>query len=196
MKEYKFPTQSLIGGWFINKNICDNLINYFNSHKSLQKIGKISDTKLISKVDKNFKECRQISIDKDNYENPFLEYRVELQNTLENFFKKYYYSSKMLSFGLNENYNLQFYKKNQGFKKWHFEDGHNLDKDRRLVFMTYLNDVDDGGTEFKYQNIISPAKKGLTIIWPAGWTHTHKGQISKTKEKYIVTGWYSLNNFN
>jgi hypothetical protein len=29
--------------------------------------------------------------------------------------------------------------------------------------MTYLNDVPDGGTEFKYQKIISPAKKGLTL---------------------------------
>jgi hypothetical protein len=62
---------------------------------------------------------------------------------------------------------------------------------RILVFMTYLNDVPDGGTEFIYQNIISPAKKGLTLIWPAEFTHLHRGQISKTKEKYIVTGWFN-----
>ena len=62
---------------------------------------------------------------------------------------------------------------------------------RLLVFMTYLNDVDDGGTEFKYQNITTPAKKGLTLIWPAPWTHTHRGQISYTKTKYITTGWFS-----
>jgi hypothetical protein len=62
--------------------------------------------------------------------------------------------------------------------------------------MTYLNDVEDGGTEFKYQNIISPAKKGLTLLWPVDWTHTHKGQISKTKEKYIITGWLSFENTN
>ena len=58
--------------------------------------------------------------------------------------------------------------------------------------MTYLNDVPDGGTMFKYQKIITPAKKGSTVIWPAGFTHTHKGQISHTKEKFIVTGWWSL----
>ena len=62
---------------------------------------------------------------------------------------------------------------------------------RSLVFMTYLNDVEDGGTEFLYQNLTIPAKKGLTLIWPAFFTHTHKGQISKTKEKYIVTGWFN-----
>jgi hypothetical protein len=54
--------------------------------------------------------------------------------------------------------------------------------------MTYLNDVKDGGTFFKYQNFKAPAKKGLTLIWPSDWTHTHKGEISKTKEKFIVTG--------
>ena len=60
--------------------------------------------------------------------------------------------------------------------------------------MTYLNDVKDGGTEFLHQNITTPAKKGLTLIWPAFWTHTHRGVISKTKEKYIVTGWINFIN--
>ena len=58
--------------------------------------------------------------------------------------------------------------------------------------MLYLNNVPDGGTEFKYQNIITPAVKGNLIIWPADFTHTHKGVISKTKEKYIATGWFKM----
>ena len=57
--------------------------------------------------------------------------------------------------------------------------------------MTYLNNVKDGGTEFKYQNITAPAHKGLTLIWPAIWTHTHRGQISQTESKTIITGWFS-----
>ena len=58
--------------------------------------------------------------------------------------------------------------------------------------MTYLNDVKDGGTEFKYQNLTTPAKKGLTLIWPVYWTHTHRGQISNTQTKYITTGWFDF----
>ena len=58
--------------------------------------------------------------------------------------------------------------------------------------MTYLNDVKDGGTEFLYQNLKTKAEKGLTLIWPSAWTHTHKGIISPTKEKYIITGWYAF----
>ena len=56
--------------------------------------------------------------------------------------------------------------------------------------MTYLNDVPDGGTAFYHQKIETKAEKGLTLIWPSTWTHTHKGIISPTSEKQIVTGWY------
>ena len=58
--------------------------------------------------------------------------------------------------------------------------------------MTYLNDVPDGGTEFLYQNLTTKAIKGNTVIWPATWTHTHRGQISQTHEKIIITGWIRL----
>lgn len=88
-----------------------------------------------------------------------------------------------------EEYNIQKYLPGGGFKKWHFEN--DIIDNRVLVFMTYLNDVENGGTEFLYQNLTAPAKKGLTLIWPAAWTHTHRGQITDLEEKYIITGWYS-----
>ena len=59
--------------------------------------------------------------------------------------------------------------------------------------MLYLNTVNDkGGTEFPFQNKIFFAKKGRLIIWPAEFTHPHKGIISPTEEKYIVTGWFEI----
>jgi hypothetical protein len=57
--------------------------------------------------------------------------------------------------------------------------------------MTYLNTVENGGTEFMYQKLKTPAKKGLTLIWPTDFTHTHRGVINKDKEKYVATGWCS-----
>ena len=51
--------------------------------------------------------------------------------------------------------------------------------------------IDQGGTEFYYQNMTIQPKKGLTVIWPADWTHTHRGIVSPTQEKYIITGWFS-----
>ena len=58
--------------------------------------------------------------------------------------------------------------------------------------MTYLNDVTDGGeTEFLHQGLKVQPQKGLTLIWPADWTHTHRGVASPTQEKAIVTGWFN-----
>jgi hypothetical protein len=59
--------------------------------------------------------------------------------------------------------------------------------------MTYLNDVNDQGeTEFYHQNIKIKPEKGLTLIWPADWTHTHRGITSPSENKFIVTGWYNF----
>jgi len=61
-----------------------------------------------------------------------------------------------------------------------------------LVFMTFLNTCKHAGTMFYYQNKTYECKKGDTLIWPAAWTHTHKGVISNKQktDKYIATGWY------
>ena len=57
-------------------------------------------------------------------------------------------------FGIGETYNTQKYPIGGGFKIWHHEnDFKSFNYDRCLVFMTYLNDVEDGGTSFKYQDI-------------------------------------------
>ncbi len=101
-----------------------------------------------------------------------------------------------LGFGIKEDFNIQYYKPGGGYKAWHSEraNGTPMLTVRHLVFMTYLNDVEDGGTEFLFQDLkILSAKKGLTLIWPADWTHTHRSLISNTSEKYIVTGWTHLN---
>ena len=59
--------------------------------------------------------------------------------------------------------------------------------------MTYLNNVTDaGGTEFYHQQLTVQPVKGLTLVWPADWTFTHRGVPSPTQEKRIVTGWFNF----
>lgn len=62
---------------------------------------------------------------------------------------------------------------------------------RALAFMTYLVDLDGGGTEFPEQQLILKSEKGLTVIWPASFTHPHVGIVSD-QVKYIITGWISF----
>ena len=62
---------------------------------------------------------------------------------------------------------MQWYPKGGGFKQWHTERSNALPGSvyRHLVFMTYLNDVPDGGTEWYYQQRYVPAQRGYTVIW-------------------------------
>ena len=49
-----------------------------------------------------------------------------------------------------------------------------------------------GETEFLHQKIKAKPRKGLTLIWPADWTHVHRGIVSASEEKYIITGWFDF----
>ena len=188
MIEHKFPYESFIGGWYIDEKICDEVISFFKNNLNKTHSGYTTDKKGNVAVLKEIKDSTDMTIDpKINIGS----YRQALQEVLENYIKKYPDVNNLQRFDIREEYIIQHYKKGGGYKHEHCERGGLKSSWRNLVFMTYLNDVDDGGTHFKHQKITTPAKKGLTLIWPSDWTHMHKGQISNTKEKYIVTGWYN-----
>lgn len=64
---------------------------------------------------------------------------------------------------------------------------------RSLLFMFYLNDVAEGGqTEFYYQNKAISPKAGRMVIAPAYFTHTHRGCVPVSNDKYILTSWVLL----
>ena len=181
---------TLISGWFIPENVCDNLIEYINLNKDLQKPGLTGDS-----VNRDRKDSLDVSISTDDFKKPVInDYNNHLNCLLKLYMEKFPETKKIQDFGLVSGYNLQYYKPGGGFKVWHSENYHKISSEYRvLVFMTYLNNVSDAGTEFKHQKILTPAKKGLTLIWPAYFTHEHKGQISQVSEKYIATGWFNVN---
>ena len=95
------------------------------------------------------------------------------------------------NWGLNEIYNIQKYQPNQGYFGEHFENNHVQDHKRVMVWMIYLNTVTkDGGTYFSNYDKTINAVQGRLVIWPAYWTHTHRGVISTEEIKYIATGWF------
>ena len=122
-------------------------------------------------------------------------YLPHLSNCLVSYRQKYPYCDNVGVYDLlGTNIKIQHYKPGEGFYEWHHENaGIGETSLRHLVFMTYLNTLDNAGTEFYHQKITTPCQKGLTIIWPAHWTHTHKGVTNYVSDKYIITGWYSFN---
>jgi len=187
MIEFDLPLQSFIGGWFIDTKLCDHIIKFFNSDKDNVSIGKVGN--------QEYKPDVKDSLD-GTLHNEFLQgwYATELNKCINKYKEKYSVGVSAFTKKGGEPYtitglNIQYYEPRKGFKKLHCERGDARTVKRELFYLTYLNTVKSGGTNFYYQNLNINAIKGLTIIAPASFTHLHKGNISNDQEKYIITGW-------
>jgi len=77
-----------------------------------------------------------------------------------------------------------------GFHNFHAENTSWRYSSRTLVWMVYLNTVKDKGeTEFYFYDERYTPTEGTVLIWPAGFSHTHRGNPTGER-KYIATGWY------
>jgi hypothetical protein len=81
-----------------------------------------------------------------------------------------------------------------GYHIWHAEQGNNAHANRVLAYMLYLTTLQPeqaGETEFLYQQERYQPIENTMIIWPATYTHAHRGNtVFGEKSKYIVTGWF------
>jgi hypothetical protein len=91
---------------------------------------------------------------------------------------------------IDNSYVLQRYRPEEGYYALHCEAGSPANMMRVLAWMIYFNDVPDGGTHFSEQEYDCEARQGRLVIWPAGFTHMHRGIVSRTTTKYIATGWF------
>lgn len=189
--------QSFIGGWFIeNSRICDDLIELFRATPLSQRArGASVDRYGANTYDDDVKLSVEINFPPDSPAPQFQAYLVELQKCVRAYIDRYPYCNEFAPWTIIQRVNLQWYPPSGGYKIFHTERVSATPpvSTRHLVFMTYLNDVDDGGgTEFFHQKFTAPARRGLTLIWPADWTHTHRGVVSPTQEKMVVTGWFNF----
>ena len=88
---------------------------------------------------------------------------------------------------------IQRTEKGQGYHVWHSDSEFKPLCNRLLVFILYLNDVEEGGeTEFLYISKRVKPKAGRFILFPASLTHTHRGNPPISNTKYIFTGWVEM----
>lgn len=80
-----------------------------------------------------------------------------------------------------------------GYHVWHGEQGPGTHANRCVVYMVYLNTIEEEGaeTEFLYQKTRIKPQENLMLLWPASYTHAHRGNpVLGEQSKYIVTGWF------
>ena len=79
-----------------------------------------------------------------------------------------------------------------GYHEWHHEHIHDLPY-RILAWHLTLEAPEMGGeTEFLYQSTRVDPKVGQLAIWPAGFTHKHRGNPPLEGQKTYLTGWFTV----
>lgn len=198
MQEYKpyinNTKNDFILGWYLDPNLCDNIVKEIIRQK-ITLVSQESDFR-------NYQHIALNNLSKTYFE----EYGKNLNNLLNLYYEKFpiineFKKLKVYSHPSNPSiphFRVQKYAKGKHYSLLHYENPSLLYCYRVLVFMTYLNDIDEdgGGTEFPYQNLKTKAEKGLTLIWPASFTHPHVGIPSFKSEKYIITGWVVWDEFD
>ena len=87
---------------------------------------------------------------------------------------------------------IKWWKPGDYYSVWHSE--HNINSPLRILsFLIYLSD-NDSYTEFsRYEK--SETKAGSGIMFPAYFTHTHRGSTCKKGlHRYIASGYFSFIN--
>ena len=79
-----------------------------------------------------------------------------------------------------------------GYHIWHHE--HDYENPFRILAWMIILEAPNGGgeTEFLHQSMRIEPKVGQLTIWPAGFTHKHRGNPPLEGQKTYLTGWFSL----
>ena len=182
-------TPNFISGWNIeDSQLCDQLVDFFETNQAMQIKGKTS-----SGIDPNSKRSTDIIIKPKMLLEPefkiFESYMAKLHLCYIDYKKQWPFLEKMPNLEIGK-FNLQKYRTGDHFNSVHTERASINTTHRVLAWMTYLNDVEEGGeTSFSHFGLSIRPEKGKTLIWPADWSHAHSGHSVTQGLKYIITGW-------
>jgi len=188
-----------IGQYNIDVDLCDKLIELHKiaDQRGLIIRGRFNDDDGELVIDVKRKDSYDLGITalptelQEEYGIP--EYLQALKTCTDKYFELHPILNNLGALRISETPVIQYFKPGGGLKFEHFERTDFPSSTRVLTWMTFLNDVtDEGGMTFTYQDVTITPEKGKTLVWPSDFTHTHLGQVSKTQEKYIITGWLNF----
>ena len=177
---------------------CQQIINFYEDNPQHHHQGVVNVEKGFTIDYDKVKRCTEMYISADALGKPnvFENLTEVLASTIEQYKNKYPFLHELARWDISHTFKMQKYLPNEAYFVLHTENTGIVDGfvERRLIaWMLYLNDVTDGGeTEFPTQEIKFKPKAGSMLMWPAYWTHPHRGLPSLTEVKYIATGWFSF----
>ncbi len=184
---------SFIAGWFLDDvTVCDGMLELFDTCEVFERGPGLVGTMNGPMLNKEIKNSTSLTVHVRMRDVRLQRYVAAFYDVIEMYKQKYSYAFTSAPWAIEETLSLERYPPGGGFLKWHTERTGGMQQCvyRHLAFMTYLNDVHEGGeTEFFYQEAKIKPRKGLSLIWPTDWTHTHRGVPAPKEQKTIVTGW-------
>jgi hypothetical protein len=181
-----------IGSWDVDKNLCRDICNFFNFNDQFHAPGETSIGIDVSKKKSIDLEVHPKDINLSSHA-AIKSYFSELLNCYSLYKKEWPFLEETFPKVDISSFNIQKYEEGGHFSKIHSERTSILNLHRLFAFMTYLNDDFEGGkTYFSHYDITITPKTGLTLIWPAEWTHAHRGGEVERGSKYIITGWINI----
>lgn len=154
----------------LNEQECNNLIELYN--------------KDLTNAEQTGNNYQYNQIDINTF--PYLNKLDKLSNLYIN---KYPEANLTASYWNLSELRFKLFKKGKYFDTFHSETSF-YNPYRFLSLQIYLTDH-NCGTEFYNGNTII-SEIGKACIFPAYFTHTHKGQPDYDKERIIITGYYSF----
>ena len=175
----------------LDHTVCDGLLTLYDECQHVSKPGTVGAGTNV-KVDHSIKKCTDLFWDDSSHPRfKDQEYMKHINECAQDYSNKYLKGHKLITYG---NPKYQYYQQGEAFYGEHF-DALNQTQPRVVAYITYLNTLTDGGgTYFTYQDYTVEPIKGKTVLFPPHYTHKHKGVVSLTQEKYIVTGWFTWKN--
>ena len=154
---------------FLNDIECDKLIDYYHKNKD----------KIVTKH--NYIFCNM---------QPNKFFKNKLSKISSMYIEKYPEANITFDKWYLEELRIKHFKPKNSFDNWHSE--HQVSTPLRMLALQIYLSSHKCGTEFyRYKTIIS--KKGRLAIWPAYFTHTHKGQVCPDNlNRFILSGYYRL----
>jgi len=178
----------------VRPEFCTAAIEHF---QRMEKLNKTFTRQQAEDVDKLFKDTRSYSL-MDDFDASVMHTNSAIGQVFADAIEqgcnvmasKYGILTAMATYKVSETIKIQKTCPAEGYHVWHCEHCSNAYGRRVMQALLYLNDVEEGGeTEFLYYSKRFKPVAGRMIIFPAGFTHTHRGNPPLTGDKYIMSTW-------
>jgi hypothetical protein len=150
---------------------CDEIIN---THKE----------NCVFEKDYKYYSCTDIDINSFKYD-------YKINYLLDEYVKEYEESGKTASIWSLTTMRFKHFKPGESFYNWHSENSMTYPH-RVLALQIYLSNH-NCGTEFSAYDKTVLSVKGRATMFPAYFTHTHRGQVCpENKDRYLLTGYVNF----